>query len=313
MAVTSAPQRSSAPAARAAASSSAVTAPMPPMGTSQWPLPLPITWYRKQRFWRRSASCAPAKVPMSASVSAIPRSVSSPRQSSMSSPMGRSTSAAHAASSPTSARRSAAERSGSVIVGHSARAARAHVAYRRSQPSIAAGVAGGGPERGRGALAVLGVDQHPARRVGGQRCVGRDPPPAEPDLEAQLVDDPLRQQAHEVGVARQARVDAGPRALGHGRPADVVAALEDQHRAPGARQVGGGDQAVVPAADDHGVVSRVGCHQSANRWPWIATRPSTSWTSPSSWGMTIGSCSPVSTRRCSIAASSRSASARSSA
>ena len=33
-----------APAARAAASSSAVTAPIPPIGTSQWPLPLPMTW-----------------------------------------------------------------------------------------------------------------------------------------------------------------------------------------------------------------------------------------------------------------------------
>ena len=50
-------------------------------------------------------------------------------------------------------------------------------------------VAGRGPQRGGGALAVLGVDQHAAGRVGGQRRVGRDPPPAEPDLQAQLVDD----------------------------------------------------------------------------------------------------------------------------
>ena len=46
----------------------------------------------------------------------------------------------------------------------------------------------------------------------------------------------------------------------------MVAALEDEHRAPGARQVGGGDEAVVPAADDHDVVSGVARHQSANRW-----------------------------------------------
>ena len=250
---------------------------------------------------------------MSASVSAIPRSVSSPRQSSMSSPMGRSTSAAHAASSPTSARSSAAGRSGSVIVGHSARAARAQVAYRRSQPSIAAGSPAAAPSEAAVRSRSSASTSTPRAGSAGQRRVGRDPPPAQPDLQAELVDDPLRQQAHEVGVARQARVDAGPRALRDGRPAEVVAALEDQHRAPGARQVGGGDEAVVPAADDHGVVSRVARHQSANRWPWMATRPSTSWTSPSSWGMTIGSCSPVSTRRCSIAASSRSASARSSA
>ena len=96
----------------------------------------------------------------------------------MSSPIGRSTSAAHAASSPTSARSSAAGRSGSVIVGHSARAARG---ARRVQALPALDrrrVAGGGCERGRRALAVLGVDEHAARRVGGQRRVGRDPPPA---------------------------------------------------------------------------------------------------------------------------------------
>ena len=57
----------------------------------------------------------------------------------MSSPIGRSNSAAQAASSPTRARSSPRGRSGSVSVGKSARAAPAHVAYSRSQPSIAAG------------------------------------------------------------------------------------------------------------------------------------------------------------------------------
>ena len=57
----------------------------------------------------------------------------------MSSPIGRSNNAAHTASSPTRARSSLAGRSGSVMVGKSARAATAHVAYSCSQPSIAAG------------------------------------------------------------------------------------------------------------------------------------------------------------------------------
>ena len=39
---------------------------MPPTGTSQSPVPPPITWYRKQRFWRRLSSSADANVPMSA-------------------------------------------------------------------------------------------------------------------------------------------------------------------------------------------------------------------------------------------------------
>ena len=192
----------------------------------------------------------------------------------MSSPIGRSTSAAHAASSPTRARSSArrAQRLGHRRPQRAARR-RAHVAYSRSQPSIAAGSPVRGVQRRRRALAVLGVDEQAARRVGGQRRVGRDPPPAEPDLQAELVDDRLRQQAHEVRVARQARVDAGPRALGDRRAADVVAALEHEHRAPRARQVGGGDEAVVAAADDDGVVSRVARHQSANRCAWIGDEP----------------------------------------
>jgi hypothetical protein len=64
----------------------------------------------------------------------------------------------------------------------------------------------------------------------------------------------------------QARIDQ-ERALGDRRAADVVAALEDEHRAPGAGQVRRGDEPVVAAADDHGVVARVGrrAHPEANR------------------------------------------------
>ena len=36
----------------------------------------------------------------------------------------------------------------------------------------------------------------------------------------------------------------------------MLAALEHEHGAPGAGEVGGGDEAVVAAADDHGVVAR---------------------------------------------------------
>ncbi len=44
MPVTSAPVTISAPAARAASASASVKAPMPPIGTSQSPVPPPITW-----------------------------------------------------------------------------------------------------------------------------------------------------------------------------------------------------------------------------------------------------------------------------
>lgn len=41
---TSMPERSSAPAARAASARAPVTAPMPPTGTFQSPVPFPTTW-----------------------------------------------------------------------------------------------------------------------------------------------------------------------------------------------------------------------------------------------------------------------------
>ncbi|CAH0326465.1 hypothetical protein SRABI128_05355 [Microbacterium sp. Bi128] len=119
--VTSTPVRMSAPASRAARSSSAVTAPMPPTGTSQCPVSPPMTWYRKQRFCAREASSADANVPMSPSVSATPRAMSLCSDARSRSPSGRSVSAVQSSSSPTRSRISSAVGSGSVIVGNTAR------------------------------------------------------------------------------------------------------------------------------------------------------------------------------------------------
>ena len=82
--------------------------------------------------------------------------------------------------------------------------------------------------------------------------------------EAEVVDDPAREQAHEVGVARQSRVDARPRALRHGSAADVAEPLEHDDRAAGAGEVGGRDEGVVASADDHDVVGAVGASLHAN-------------------------------------------------
>ena len=68
---------------------------------------------------------AEAKVPISASVSAIPRSTSSANADSTASPIGRSNRASHAASSPIRRRSSSRLASGSSIVGNTARATRA--------------------------------------------------------------------------------------------------------------------------------------------------------------------------------------------
>ncbi len=62
-----------------------------------------------------------------------------------------------------------------------------------------------------------------------------------------------REQADQIGVARHARIELGEQPGRHGRAAELVPALEHQHRAAGACQQGRGDQRVVAAADDHRV------------------------------------------------------------
>ena len=237
-------------------SSAPVTAPIPPTGTSQSPVPLPITWYRKQRFWRRSASCAPANVPISASVRHDPALEvvgEVPLQALAQRPLDQRV-PGRVVGHPRP--QAAAEISGSVKRGED-RAPGAGARARALQASL-----GARSRSRRSAAGVRTAARVPARgprRVGGQ-------PPRRRNLAARARRDRPREQADEVRVARQPRVDAGPRALGHGRAADVVAALEHEHRAPRAGQVRGRDQAVVAAADDHRVVSAVLRHQSANRW-----------------------------------------------
>ena len=60
------------------------------------------------------------------------------------------------------------------------------------------------------------------------------------------------QQRDDVRADRE--LEAGKDLLGHRRAAEHVPPLEHQHLAPGAREIGGVDQAVVAAADDDDVV-----------------------------------------------------------
>ncbi len=124
MRVTSWPVRRWAPAAWAASARASVRAPMPPTGTSQSPVPPPMTWYRKQRFWSRVGSWASAKVPMRASVRTTPRTRSSAKVRSRVAPRGSSKSIRQVSASSTRARSSARVGSGSVRVGKIRRAAR---------------------------------------------------------------------------------------------------------------------------------------------------------------------------------------------
>ena len=70
-------------------------------------------------------------------------------------------------------------------------------------------------------------------------------------VQRELLDHERVQQPGEVGAGRDR--EARPRLLERARAADLVAALEHEHAAPGAGEVGGGGQPVVARADDDGV------------------------------------------------------------
>ncbi len=68
----------------------------------------------------------------------------------------------------------------------------------------------------------------------------------------EVADDLRPKQAHDVREDREpeAREDL----LGHGRATEHVAPFEDERPQPGPGEVGGADEAVVPATDHDGVV-----------------------------------------------------------
>ena len=71
-------------------------------------------------------------------------------------------------------------------------------------------------------------------------------------LELEIPDDLGTEQT--VDVARGGDLEAGPQFFGDRAAAEQLAALQHQHRAAGAGEVGGGDEAVMASADDDGVV-----------------------------------------------------------
>ena len=76
----------------------------------------------------------------------------------------------------------------------------------------------------------------------------------------------LGQQRDQVGVPRQPGRQAGEGLRADRGAADVVQALQDQHRETGSGQVGRGGEAVVTAADDHDVVLRARGGASCSPW-----------------------------------------------
>ena len=172
--------------------------------------------------------------------------------------------ASHSSSSPKPSRTALRVCRGSVTVGNRCRASGHDALGEPREPLRLGGVAGRPCERGGRGGGIPGVDEDAARGVGRVGRVRRVAAPPQVDAQAQVVDDPPGEQAHQVRVARQPRVDARPRPLRHRGAADVVEALEHDDLPTGAGEVRGGDESVVPSADDHDVVGVRGASLHAN-------------------------------------------------
>jgi hypothetical protein len=91
-------------------------------------------------------------------------------------------------------------------------------------------------------------------RVRGDLAIGK------PHVEAEVVDDPVRQQADQVRVRRQPDVDALEDLPADGGATDLGKSLENEDGPAGPGEVGGRDEAVVPPTDHDDVVPAA-CHR----------------------------------------------------
>ena len=121
---------------------------------------------------------------------------------------------------------------------------------------VALDVLGDHAEVAKVALGALVVEPLPERRAVLERDpqvgVGHEALKAAP-AQVELGDHELVEQADDVGARADDEALVGERALERAGAAQALAALEHEHRAAGAREVGRRGQAVVAAADDDGV------------------------------------------------------------
>ena len=238
---TSTPVTSSAPRFSAAAASCADTVPMPPTGTSQWPVPPPTTWYRKQRL--ASRSWAWVNVPISASVSTMPRTVSSAKCSLdqlADRPLDERPPRRRRRRGGGSRRRCAAARSASGTPARRRRRRRVQLvpaAASAPRPRVAAGSAAST----RTPPSPTGVYDETSRR----RSVT-----SRPSSSTICAGSRLTRYEYFDSWASWAGNTRAERAA----PPTHRGALEHEHRPPGLGEVRRARQPVVPAADDDGVV-----------------------------------------------------------
>ncbi|CAO0833571.1 hypothetical protein SMICM17S_13273 [Streptomyces microflavus] len=114
-------------------------------------------------------------------------------------------------------------------------------------------------QRGEGLPGPVAADEQPGGApLADDRGVGGDGPLADGEVQPEIADDLPRQQGDQIGVAREAGVDAGEGPGRDRRSPGGVQAFQDEDGLSGAGEVGGGDQTVVAAAHDHGVVAAPG-------------------------------------------------------
>ena len=99
-----------------------------------------------------------------------------------------------------------------------------------------------------GAVDEAGVGGAVGERTPEVGVGGRDPVAVAAEVE--LVDHDLVEQADDVGARADDEALVGERALERRRAAELLAPLEDEHPLAGLRQIGGGREPVVAAADD---------------------------------------------------------------
>ena len=140
-------------------------------------------------------------------------------------------------------------------------------------PPVAVDVALRDSERLEVGLGPAVIDELAQRAAVGERDpeVRVGDPPAQPAaLQVEVVDHLLIEQAEHVGAGADHEPLVGERPLERAGAAEPLAALEDEHRAPGPGQVGGGGEPVVAAADDDGVPVARGDLGDRHRQPDLA-------------------------------------------
>ena len=131
-------------------------------------------------------------------------------------------------------------------------------------------------------MGVGGVDEQPPRRAGARvGGVRGDRATREAQREPEVGDDLRREQADQICVARKARIHPLEDSRRHGGAAEDVSALEHEHRAPGPREIRGGGQSIVAAADDDDVeIARQLGHAAQYRLPRWRSLPPDRWAPP---------------------------------